>query len=203
MCSYFRQKLTTDRLESAEDREWPQKIFHDQFPRKNVAKPSGDRTCDLLNHQSDSPPTEAPRPAWFQGKWTLNIFLRFDPAFFPLLSVSLCPHPPPSPPFLGGLFLRISYAWPFEPRLIGIDGAALRRYNGRPNIFWSKNLTIFFFFFFFFFFTLEAFCAILLLPFIINGTRTGKLPVLISPWGSFKKCWTAITHKYATAIERI
>ena len=33
------------------------------------------------------------------------------------------------------LFLCISYAGPFEPRLIGIDGAALRMYNGKPNIF--------------------------------------------------------------------
>ena len=41
------------------------------------------------------------------------------------------------------LFLRISYAWPFEPRLIGVDGAALRRYNGKP--FWFDYLTIFFF----------------------------------------------------------
>ena len=35
-------------------------------------------------------------------------------------------------------FLRISYAGPFEPRLIGVDGAALRRYNGKPNIFGPK-----------------------------------------------------------------
>ena len=36
------------------------------------------------------------------------------------------------------LFLCISNAGPFEPRLIGVDGAALRRYNGKPNIFGSK-----------------------------------------------------------------
>ena len=35
-------------------------------------------------------------------------------------------------------FLRISYAGPFEPRLTGVNGAALRRYNGKPNIFGSK-----------------------------------------------------------------
>ena len=38
---------------------------------------------------------------------------------------------------------------------------------------------------------------------VLNGTRTGKLPVLISLSGSFKKCWTAITYKYATTVERI
>ena len=32
-------------------------------------------------------------------------------------------------------FLRISYAGPFETHLIGIDGAALQRYNGKPNVF--------------------------------------------------------------------
>ena len=37
-----------------------------------------------------------------------------------------------------GLFLRVSYAGPFPPRLIGVDGAALRRYNGKTNIFGSK-----------------------------------------------------------------
>ena len=36
------------------------------------------------------------------------------------------------------LFLRISYAGPFERRLIGVDVAALRKYNGKPNIFGSK-----------------------------------------------------------------
>ena len=38
--AFFRQKLTTALLESAEGREWPQKIFHDQSPRKNVAEPT-------------------------------------------------------------------------------------------------------------------------------------------------------------------
>ena len=36
------------------------------------------------------------------------------------------------------LSLCISYAGPFEPGLIGIDGAALPRYNGKPNIFGPK-----------------------------------------------------------------
>ena len=44
-------------------------------------------------------------------------------------------------------FLCILYAVPFGPRLIGVDGAALRRYNGKPNIFWSENLSIFFSYF--------------------------------------------------------
>ena len=40
--------MTNALLESAEGREWPHKIFHDQSPRKNVAGPGGDRSCDLL-----------------------------------------------------------------------------------------------------------------------------------------------------------
>ena len=35
-------------------------------------------------------------------------------------------------------FLRISYAGPFKPHLIGVDGTALQRYNGKPNIFGSR-----------------------------------------------------------------
>ena len=41
LCAFFRQKLTTALLESAEVREWPQKVFHDQSPGKNVANPAG------------------------------------------------------------------------------------------------------------------------------------------------------------------
>ena len=37
LCTFFRQKVTTALLETAEGREWPQKIFHDQSLRKNVA----------------------------------------------------------------------------------------------------------------------------------------------------------------------
>ena len=33
-CAFFRQKLTTAHLESAEGRGWPQKIFHDQLSMK-------------------------------------------------------------------------------------------------------------------------------------------------------------------------
>ena len=42
------------------------------------------------------------------------------------------------PSILFYLFLRISYAGPFGPHLIGVDGAALRRYNDKPNIFGPK-----------------------------------------------------------------
>ena len=67
------------------------------------------------------------------------------------------------------LFLRISYAGPFEPRLIGVDGTALQRYNGKPNIFVRK------FDVFFFFVTSEAFGALSLpvreLVLIILSTR--------------------------------
>ena len=48
LCTLFYQKLTTALLESAEGREWPQKIFHDQSQQKIVARPYGDPTCDLL-----------------------------------------------------------------------------------------------------------------------------------------------------------
>ena len=43
-----------------------------------------------------------------------------------------------SPSIFFCLILRILYAGPFESRLIGVDGAALRRYNYKPNIFYSK-----------------------------------------------------------------
>ena len=59
-------------------------------------------------------------------------FFGFDPAIFPPFSLSL---------FLSlffCLFLHISYAGPFEPHLIGVDGTALQRYNGKPNIFGLK-----------------------------------------------------------------
>ena len=38
LCTFFRQKLITAPLESAERREQPQKIFHDQSPQKNVTR---------------------------------------------------------------------------------------------------------------------------------------------------------------------
>ena len=46
----------------------------------------------------------------------------------------------------------LTYAGPFEPRLIGVDGAALRMHNGKPSIFGPKIWL--------FFLTLEAFCAL-------------------------------------------
>ena len=55
-------------------------------------------------------------------------FFDFIPHFF-LLSLSFSPF---------CLFLRISYAGPFELLLIGVDGTALQRYNGKPNIFGLK-----------------------------------------------------------------
>ena len=53
-------------------------------------------------------------------------FWRFDPAFCPPFSLSFSP-----------FSFAFSYG-PFEPRLIGVDGTALQRYNGKPNIFGSK-----------------------------------------------------------------
>ena len=60
--------------------------------------------------------------------FTYLFILRFDPAFFLFYFFTF---------FFFCLFLRISYAGTFEPRLIGVDGAALRRYmyNGKPNTF--------------------------------------------------------------------
>ena len=65
------------------------------------------------------------------------------------------------------LFLHISYAGPFEPLLIGVDWAALWRYNGKPNIFGSKIWPFFFLFCCFllrklfapFFYMLEGSCS--------------------------------------------
>ena len=62
LCTFFRQKLTTALLESAEGREWPQKIFHDQSPRKNVADLGGGWTRNLLVSSWTTHPTEPPRP---------------------------------------------------------------------------------------------------------------------------------------------
>ena len=65
LCTCFRQKLTTALLESAEGREWPQKIFHDQSPRKNVADLGGGWTRNLVVSSRTAHPTEPPRPAVF------------------------------------------------------------------------------------------------------------------------------------------
>ena len=58
LCTFFRQKLTTSLLESAEGGEWPQKIFHDQSPRKNVG---WGWTRDLLVSSRTAHPTEPTR----------------------------------------------------------------------------------------------------------------------------------------------
>ena len=63
LCTFFRQKLTTVLLESAEGRQWPKKIFHDQSPRKNVADLGGGWTRALLVSSQTAHPTEPPRPA--------------------------------------------------------------------------------------------------------------------------------------------
>ena len=97
------------------------------------------------------------------------------------------------------LFLRISYAGPFGPRLIGVVTGL--RYKG-------TTVTIFFLLrkpFAPFFYLLESSCWYYYQPAsaVLNDTRIERLLVLISPWGSFKKCSIATTHKYATAVERI
>ena len=43
----FTRNWQTALLESAKGRGWPQKIFYDQSPRKNVAWPGGNRTLDI------------------------------------------------------------------------------------------------------------------------------------------------------------
>ena len=68
-------------------------------------------------------------------------FFRFDPRFFPPFSLSS--------PFLSSFITHFVHDGPFERRLIGVDEAALRRYNGKPNIFGPKIWA--------FFLTLEAF----------------------------------------------
>ena len=43
-------------------REWPQKIFHDQSPQKNVADLCRGWTCNLLVSSRTAHPNEPPRP---------------------------------------------------------------------------------------------------------------------------------------------
>ena len=87
LCTFFRQKLTTALLESEEGREWPQKIFHDQSPWKNVGDLGGGWTRDLLVSSRKVHPTEPPRPA-FEVKILLIMFkcqfsiLGYKVAFF-------------------------------------------------------------------------------------------------------------------------
>ena len=55
------------------------------------------------------------------------VFLQFHPTFFSPFSLSF-------PPF--------SFAFPYAFRMLGhlidVNGATLRKYNGKPNIFGSK-----------------------------------------------------------------
>ena len=60
---FFHQKLITALLESVGSREWPQKIFHNQYPWKNVARPDRGSNLRPPDHQSDLHLTEPPRPA--------------------------------------------------------------------------------------------------------------------------------------------
>ena len=131
--------------------------------------------------------------------------------FFLFFFCDLIPHFPSFlslfPSLFFCLFLRISYAGPFEPRLIVIDGLHYM-YEGTTEHFWFENLTIFSYFRSlsrpsFTYYRTRVHTIITPHTTILNGIGTGKLFVLISPLGSFKKCWTAITHKYATAVERI
>ena len=114
-----------------------------------------------------------------------------------------------SPSIFFCLILRIWYAGPFEPRLIDVDGAALRWYNCKPNIFGSKIWPFFF----------SNFGSLsgpfltckrgrvhtIIFPHttVLNGSRTGRLLVFISLWGSLKRFWKAIERKCATAVERM
>ena len=65
--SVYLTTLLLDRLsplsgEPAEGWEWPEKIFHDQSPRKNVASPAGSNP-QPPDYQWDPHPTEPPRLA--------------------------------------------------------------------------------------------------------------------------------------------
>ena len=62
LCTFLRQKLTTALLESAEGREWPKKIVHDQSPRKKVPTWSGSNQQSPV-HQLDAHPTQSSRLA--------------------------------------------------------------------------------------------------------------------------------------------
>ena len=62
----------------------------------------------------------------------MHIFFFFFCDLIPYFSLSLFPF------VFFCLFLRISYAGPFEPPLIGVDRAALQKYNSEPKIFGSK-----------------------------------------------------------------
>ena len=68
--TFFHQKLTTALLESVEGREWPQKIFDDQSPWKNIAYLAGVEPAT-----SWSPVGCASNWATEVGKWVLHLNL--------------------------------------------------------------------------------------------------------------------------------
>ena len=85
------QKLTTALLETAEGREWPLKIFHDQSPWKNVAGPGGDWTCDLLITSQTR--IQLSHRGWPDSLcWEHTSYTSITPAH------PLPPPPPPQPP---------------------------------------------------------------------------------------------------------
>ena len=113
-------------------------------------------------------------------------FLQFDPHFSSFLFL-----------LFFRLLLHILYAGPFESCLFGVDGAALQRYNGKLNIFGPKIWQLFSYFGSlscpsFTYKSAGVHNDITSYTPVLDGTGTGKLPVLISPWGLFKKCWTSL-----------
>ena len=84
----FRQKLTTGLLESAEEREWSQIIFHDQISTKECCRLGGGQTRNLLIE------TEPPKPvqiclnqqrrhrARLGAVWSGSALLLIQPALF-------------------------------------------------------------------------------------------------------------------------
>ena len=46
------EKMKTALLESAEGREWPYKVFHDQSPQENVAEPAGSNPQLLITSRT-------------------------------------------------------------------------------------------------------------------------------------------------------
>ena len=122
-------------------------------------------------------------------------FLHFNPSFFLLFSLFF----PFILPFLAQFICWAIWAahdWHWR--------CGITRVHGKPNVFGPK---IWPFFSYFGSLSCPSFtccCSYYYYTaYSCNCTRTGKLPVIVSLWGSFKKCWTAITHKYATTAERI
>ena len=146
--------------------------------------------CQILHSQK----VMAHWSQW-ENVWTLRSFfgfyLRFDPAFFPPFSLSFS--------LFFCLFLGISNAGPFEPHLIGVDWAALQRYNGKSNIFGPKIWPFFLLWkpFVPFFYMLESWCSYYYYPthYRIKWYWNWKIACINLAERSLKKCWTAITHR--------